>query len=279
MYRTAAKRTHRAKWALSTGLLFCLVVVSGTIFAVATANAHLGPPRFAGDKQTAYYGGDVQAADRPLQWWFESRWPKADGVVHTNKASLLRADDPWNGLKPNFYADSGYREIHYDAPYRSVREEGRTNFCRDTRDDPQVPGENPRPLNLIYWEPSPTGASGTQKPAEISQCFQGGHLKSFAIVINSSDRWHTKRRWDNMPTDVYDMQSTATHEFGHATGFVRHFNEPLDENTPDEWSAQRARCGARSSKRETMCPGGDTGKAYERTLGPHDFHTFQSVYP
>jgi hypothetical protein len=101
------------------------------------------------------------------------------------------------------------------------------------------------------------------------------------MALNSADRWHTRRTKAGQPAGRYDLQSVAAHEFGHGTGFMRHFNVALDddEDGVDEWSAQRARCGDVNPKRETMCGAGDTGYAHERDLGPHDKHTFRNVYP
>jgi hypothetical protein len=66
-----------------------------------------------------------------------------------------------------------------------------------------------------------------------------------------------------------DLQSIATHEWGHATGWgssggTNHFPEGWDVCT--------------MSPKHTMCPSIPEGKDYWRTLEEHDRDTFNNVY-
>lgn len=255
-----------------------------TVLFPSDTTAHQALPRFAGDQQVAYYARAYPPNAFPLQWWFHSNWPNPDGVGHLFKAAVLRSDDAWNALKLGFFRSSGYREINYPLPYARVRPgaDQYENFCRATRDDPAVAGIDERPLNIFYWEPAPKDSAGIRREGETTVCSAGGQLRSFAVVLNrgGNDDWYAKRSRRDIVYGQFDLQGIATHELGHATGFLRHFNEPLDESgVPDEWSMQRARCGETSRYRETMCPGGESGQTWERSLGVHDQHSFRGAYP
>ncbi len=91
-------------------------------------------------------------------------------------------------------------------------------------------------------------------------------------------RWYTGTSTDvpgaaGAPDASQDMQSVAMHEFGHASGFARHYDGP------NSTGLGGAICNLTDSRRETMCSLLTQGTAWGRTLGPHDRHTWNAVYP
>ena len=88
------------------------------------------------------------------------------------------------------------------------------------------------------------------------------------LVDRHSGRYPFGRMADpsSFPAKV-DLQSVATHEMGHATGFHRHF------------SSKRSYCSTDNTNRETMCTSTVPGQARQRTLGSRDTHIFKDIYP
>lgn len=83
-----------------------------------------------------------------------------------------------------------------------------------------------RPVNVVYWG-GPTSLGDSFGAAKIClHRFADGEPYipwAFNIILNSGYRWYSGRGKD-VPQQRYDLQSTATHEFGHATGWLPHFN-------------------------------------------------------
>lgn len=66
-----------------------------------------------------------------------------------------------------------------------------------------------------------------------------------------------------------DLQSAAAHEFGHATGFVGHY---------DSKKNPKSYCAFTNKDRQTMCFAQMDGQARDRTLGSIDKHIFRDIY-
>jgi hypothetical protein len=136
-------------------------------------------------------------------------------------------------------------------------------------------------VSLVFWENLPSYA-GLQRLGEASTCLHyepnyGAQLPwKFFLAINKRLDWYAGASPDvpgrpNAAGAANDLQSTATHEFGHATGWVPHYD---DYKHP----AVGADCNQLSPNRETMCLFQTPGTAWGRTLGPHDKHTFRWEY-
>lgn len=104
------------------------------------------------------------------------------------------------------------------------------------------------------------GSGGTL--AETFICNVGGtEMYSAQVVFDPTEIWNTGT--GDIPSTHIDFWSVATHELGHATGWLGHFESSL--------------CGAGPSQ-ETMCPLYDVGSETMRTPHTHDVHTFGARY-
>lgn len=97
-------------------------------------------------------------------------------------------------------------------------------------------------------------------------------LHNFFIRFDSSRRWHGLDD-TNVPDDEIDLESFATHEVGHATGWGGEFDDAhFDEDS--------GHCpGGIASGRHTMCDNLLPGIATWRSLESHDKQAFDDWYP
>lgn len=101
-------------------------------------------------------------------------------------------------------------------------------------------------------------------------------IDNFQLVFEEGITWNKETAPPN-PNEV-DVWHTATHEFGHATGFSGHFRGFL----------QTQECPYQAYQLwETMCDsvdaleppfGTEEGKQFRRSLETHDIHTFRNQY-
>lgn len=91
----------------------------------------------------------------------------------------------------------------------------------------------------------------------------GGVAYHFTITYDVSEPWH----FGAGPIDAgtFDLQGVLAHEFGHATGWGRHF----ENDTGTECLA---------TGRHTMCSTVSPGLLDARTLEEHDIDTWQDAY-
>lgn len=91
----------------------------------------------------------------------------------------------------------------------------------------------------------------------------GGWAFHFTITYDEAEPWH----FTGLPVKpgTFDLQGILAHEFGHATGWGRHFQD----NTGTECLA---------TGRHTMCSTVAPADANSRTLEPHDIDTFEDAY-
>jgi hypothetical protein len=120
-------------------------------------------------------------------------------------------------------------------------------------------------VDLVTFHGSVSGSA----VAETGACPSSGDFSYVAIRFDSNapDPWYKGADPSGQGGDELDLQSFATHEFGHATGT---WNENQHFGSGE--------CPGTASGDETMCPGLDSGHHYWRTLEWHDEHTFQSNY-
>jgi hypothetical protein len=123
--------------------------------------------------------------------------------------------------------------------------------------------------NSIHWSNLDYVGSGVIGFTRM--CVTAGRVSRFTIEIDSvlptGFSWYTGTGTPG-GTQV-DLLSLATHEFGHATGWLGHFVNGDDVMCPADDSPTP----------QTMCPVLDPGETFWRTLGVDDSHTFDAAYP
>lgn len=95
-------------------------------------------------------------------------------------------------------------------------------------------------------------------------CYSGSTITRSVITIDSTrSNWYQGTS-TSVPSGDVDLISVMVHEFGHAGGFVGHWDGVGEDCT--------------GSDRETMCLGTPTGTSYKRSIQLHENHTFDSAY-
>jgi hypothetical protein len=122
-----------------------------------------------------------------------------------------------------------------------------------------------RRVNSINWQSldGRGGTLGVTQPCLFSSGSKRGHLRVFTLTFDSFERWYT--RTGGAPANSIDAWSVASHELGHAMG-------------SDHFRSTDPVCAANAGQ-QTMCPFYTPGSERLRTLGRHDVHTFNRVYP
>ena len=114
--------------------------------------------------------------------------------------------------------------------------------------------------NGVFYSSLPIGTLGRTYRCDYYQHW------NFNLVFNSSYGWHVGS--GDPPSDFFDLESNATHEFGHAYGgwvLDRHFTGTT-------------LCPSNDA-RHTMCSSLPIGTSYTRTPASHDVHTMDAGYP
>jgi hypothetical protein len=120
--------------------------------------------------------------------------------------------------------------------------------------------------SAAYWALLDVGTAG-----QTSVCKNTNTLASFqfSVAINN----HPSITWYSGlgPTAYLDLLSVATHEFGHATSWLGHYNLPVSDASA---------CPGTSTNTawNTMCSGYAPGLIYKRSLEAHDVHTYTSAW-
>jgi len=97
--------------------------------------------------------------------------------------------------------------------------------------------------------------------AVTGKIITGGNITWMEITIDNAELWHTGSGIP--PSNRYDLQSTMTHEFGHALGLLHTGYPYCPNNTSDA----------------TMCPTQGLGAYHYRTLEGDDRNGVNSLYP
>lgn len=97
---------------------------------------------------------------------------------------------------------------------------------------------------------------------QTEKTISGGTLTRILVKFNYNKSWHTG---SGTSFTEFDLQSVATHEFGHGTGLLHTVNG----------------CGSGTSKwlRPTMCDGYGAGEYWKRTLEQDDRDGLNYHYP
>jgi hypothetical protein len=286
-------QSMKAVLTLVAAILALCVVHGGSL-----ASAHQALP--TATSPGIYPYGVYDTGERDLQWFFESKFPGDNNKPSKSKEAVRRAALQWWSVGRDFQfrvsADPalGYREEPWLPGYAAARREtthpnddqptdstGGT-YCGMQHDDIMTPDYDPRPTSLVFWtDLNLVRSSGNEAVAEATNCVryesQPGtavlryKTEKFLMGFDSGRKWYrgTKRP----PAGQYDLAGVAAHEFGHATGWIYHFDQ-----APKEVPLDGAKCGA-VVDRETMCTYPTLTRRWDRTLGTHDKETFSNAYP
>lgn len=186
-------------------------------------------------------GGGAHTASTfyPSKWTADQTW--RIGYRHfylaseTARISITTGDDEWNALT------LGWLEFSYAGESPSVTWTG--SACSYT-------------TNYVIAASTPGYAGLTYN------CGSGGNLTRTVVLLSNGSNWYVGSGTPS--SNLYDLRSVVTHEFGHAMAFSGHFG------SSDTACSQ--------SPIHTMCSGISPGTTYKRTLETHDEHTFTSAY-
>jgi hypothetical protein len=283
---------------------FALVAVIAGVLA-RPALAHNVVPTDTETRDGHYRYGAYPAADAAPRWYYESRFPGKKNTASSYKDATRRGALEWFQAGATFrFVSSGYREQPYFVdpyyapdPAEDIRSDGgpRTRYCEATaHDDPDTPQFESGTMSLVFWPELPPTTPGDAPPlAEATTCNRvptgGGPERPFKFFLALNrlyatcdpvtqppnnchgGQWYRKADPDGIPNRRLDLQSVATHEFGHATGFYWHFNDPgMNTGTGHVCN------GGATQADETMCQGLNRGTTEKRTLSDHDLHTFRT---
>lgn len=171
-------------------LVACALAIAFALSNATAAHAHSWVP---------YYTAAWPLGHRTIAYGFDNYWPLSKGGVY-NGANV------WNVTggsdAPNFY-NSLPQQNYSTTPSNLADYTGAIHY---------------RDLNACC---------GTDALALTQKHVLGATLHRFVISFDSSGRtWYVGT--GDAPSNQYDMWSVASHEFGHATGWVYH----LDYVTP-----------------------------------------------
>ena len=127
--------------------------------------------------------------------------------------------------------------------------------------------------NTQYWyQNNRVGwTTPADHPGDTAMCtFADDITKYFnwKMKFDPGENWYKEEGNPSFNQD--DLWTVATHEFGHASGFLGHFAESADACRGDQHPDFHLR--------HSMCPTYYEGTTIQRSLEEHDRHTFRSAY-
>jgi hypothetical protein len=196
----------------------------------------------------------------PLKWGAASL-PAINYKFHTSVGSAFRnrvedADARWDAVQPSAFT---FNRLATDNPQPYS---GSTVPCQNA---PYAQEEN-----VVYYR-------GISAFGETARCANAqGNIKWTLVSFDSTGQsWYTGT--GSPGSNQIDAFHTATHEFGHFTGFSPHFTAQDTCNTtlPLNLATWQTMCDAV----QILSPVGDElGETFRRTLETHDKHTFDGAY-
>jgi hypothetical protein len=228
------------------------------------------------------------AAHDPNWAYGNSRWPVGRDRLEFRFHETVRKGRFRDRISKGATEWNRYGRRVYFAP-PSSSEPSTTN--EPTLGCPQ-PSNTVRP-SIVFYRHLVNGNSGLTfvcRKASDSTPFY------FRMFFESSAPWWTDPN-DNrkIPYNKADLQSVASHEFGHATGWGPHYDDDADgdgdleykpycrffngQQTPDDKPYEGPSTQADIYRGgQTMCHTIITGSVHARTLGSHDRGTFKAAY-
>lgn len=192
-------------------------------------------------------------AHSDLATWYPSGWQERDIYYYFSGSSwgsianiANRARDganQWNMLN-----EGGFRFV--DSGARTLD----PSSCNNANE------------NGVFWQGF-DGVGG--KVAVVYNCVYStapGRIFSSRVIFDGAEpNWYVGT--GTPPSTSIDMWSVSTHEWGHAAGHSKHWDD----------GGQAALCPF-SVYRESLCSSIPTGTTYMRSTEPHDEHTFGARY-
>ncbi|CAN5361026.1 hypothetical protein BH20ACT24_BH20ACT24_21820 [soil metagenome] len=208
------------------------IPVCGTLCLIVA----LQSPSSFGHSATDYY--NQTWFDTSVKWAFTVGVPASGGF----RARVRDGADAWNSLPPaqHFYEVG---EVPSYPPYTPCS-------------------------NLSYQENAIHYYNMVESLGRTYQCFAGNEMTKFQLAIDVRDNWYLGEPTPPPASDS-DLQSTATHEFGHAGGFRGPFSEGHFKGSGELCTL---------TPYHTMCPFQGPGEGWFRSLEEHDRHTFDDAY-
>ncbi|GIH02640.1 hypothetical protein Rhe02_07070 [Rhizocola hellebori] len=197
------------------------------------------------------------SAHSPTSYFTAGKWPTSQVISYginigfptgSWRSRLVEAKDQWNNS-----ASTGEPKIYWYLA---------DDVNHGSAGDPcGISGFN---TAAIFWNDLDYLGSNWVAATRLCPQTLNSTIYNFTIEFDSTrSNWYSGNA-DN-PGGNVDFWSVATHEFGHALGFWEHIPES-DGACPDD------------STRATMCPSTYLGTERQRTVSPHDVHTFDAAY-
>jgi len=212
----------------------------------------------------AYWGQDLDHV--PV--YFDNEFPR--GRPRSRVANAARE---WNDVGRNDVGRRVFFNVHRSPSITSGADTapgGLQAKCPTAERD----GRN---VSLVHWGQidGPTGPTIGQTAFCWVNFPTSTRLRSFRLYFDRTEDWYmgtgdsaVKNKKTGEVRKRLDFWATATHEMGHATGWIGH------------WNRKRAYCDYTSGKPfRTMCGSAqEPGREVERTLTWADKHVFKSRY-
>lgn len=230
-------RERRTATALSGVTLACLVLT-------AVATAHNWRDLYLATSPAELYQRDM------IAWSFSRSVP--EGAV---RERIIEAAQEWSKV-PN-------ARLKFDYRPGSV---GTTSTVERCGSQAEPPGHT---RSVVYWQPF-TPKHNFHGGLAVVCLNRTAGLDYFRIWFNSETHWSARR--ETVPASRTDVRSTATHEFGHATGWYLHLDEGSSVGREPDI------CQKGNRYRQTMCSYIYTGQGSLRSLGKHDKGPFSTAY-
>ena len=241
------------------------------ILAIAAVIAALALPAGEAGAHRVFTYTDASGNQRPGAYWFgpypteydDVRWAFAANFPGGQyRQAVVRGAQAWNGLNRRLQFQHDPNSVSVERTF-----EGTAHNC--SKEQPPLERYG-RPLAMVFWENLDGKALGQAGSCQKRDPNTGSyHMFTFRMVFDSGRSDWYRQPSGSVPPSKVDLQETAAHEFGHASGFWAHFNK-LDHFPPP--------CDLTDKNRATMCAGGYRGQSRRRTISQHDRHTFEGAY-
>lgn len=228
----------------------------------------------------AMFAGAFVASAHTASTWYGPKW----GSNHLNPKWRFANDVPTGTWLRDRIKDGAGHWNYQGQPMSFNFEQNQSDYsafpfmsCPKNAD-----GTPNAEKDAIHWGylDGPLGTAGQAYVCSFANAggTDSNSIANFQIRFDSGENWYTNDTGTpscaSTSTCQTDLESVATHEFGHATGRVKggdgfgHFT-----SGNDGWI-----CNNNADQHHTMCKSGIANTTYDRTLNTHDKDTFDNAY-